>query len=605
MGTDHHTPVARLEAGKPPPAHYYATNLLALVRTVLDRYGDLLLPEERCFGERIVALPIGAQRLYARLIGRRGPLLREDSVDYAEVDDLGAALRTLATTGLIERSPPAEPVSLCRLATRTELDDVFAPELAGWGPATKAARVARVLERTPLAFLRWRLGRRVPWLQVANPDRLELYRLLFFGDSRQDLTTFVMRDLRVYRYEPVALCAKTRLFPDRSVLDRYLALAALQDDVATVGAGDDAAETGTDGRGNGLPRAYSAASSSAGADWAGTDSGGADWAGTDRAGADWDSRVVSLIARLAPAFEDRLLERRRSRLLNRLGRDLERRGADHYALRCYERSTLAPARERRMRILQRHGQDAAVECLRRAVLAKPESTLEAEFASRFARPRQRRDVPTTEVALAEPPEQGIEQHALGLLTADGGEGWHLENCLPMAMFGLAHWSWIFAPVRGAFLHPFQAGPTDLFWPDFCAVRKAVCEDPLDGSLKDAVRRVAAAKAGTANRLFSWQRFPPAVIEKVAAAMPEADLRALVEIVRGDLRGKRSGFPDLTVVYGPGRYEFVEVKGPTDQLQIHQRLWIQALKGRGLPVRVLRFRMAPGGHADGAPNVGKR
>ena len=66
---------------------------------------------------------------------------------------------------------------------------------------------------------------------------------------------------------------------------------------------------------------------------------------------------------------------------------------------------------------------------------------------------------------------------------------------------------------------------------------------------------------------------------------------MIEIVRGDLAGKRSGFPDLTVVYGPGRYEFVEVKGPNDQLQTNQRLWIQALRARSLPVRVLRFRLA--------------
>ena len=69
------------------------------------------------------------------------------------------------------------------------------------------------------------------------------------------------------------------------------------------------------------------------------------------------------------------------------------------------------------------------------------------------------------------------------------------------------------------------------------------------------------------------------------------MRALLDIVSADLAGRRSGFPDLTVVHAPGSYEFVEVKGPNDQLQIHQRLWIHALLERGLPVRVLRFREA--------------
>ena len=81
-----------------------------------------------------------------------------------------------------------------------------------------------------------------------------------------------------------------------------------------------------------------------------------------------------------------------------------------------------------------------------------------------------------------------------------------------------------------------------------------------------------------------------MIETIVDAVPEDDLRHLLAIVRADLAGRRSGFPDLTIVYGPGRYEFVEVKGPTDQLQGQQRLWIQALKEHGLPVRVLRFRL---------------
>lgn len=547
MSENHHTPIARLEAGKPPPDHYYARNLLTVVRMVLARYHDILEPEERAFGERIATLPVAAQRLYARLIGRQGPLIRADSLTYPEVDDAQDAVSILEQAGLIACCPPAPPDTLCHLVTRTELDRIFASELAHADRSTKAVRIAHVLAQTPPAFLRWRLKHAVPWLALMRLDHLELYRLLFFGDRHQDLTTFVMRDLRVHRYEPVDLCPETRLFPDRSVLNQYLDLVAMQEDVAALGASPNIADVGT--------------------------------------------VVAGLLDRLGDEFSDRVLERRRSRLLNRLGRNLERAGAYGWALRSYALSTLAPARERRMRILHKLGETAAVEGLRRAVLADPESTLEAEFATRFARPRQPNDVPTTDVEIDEPPDVSIEQYALELLTESGGVGWHLENSVPMAVFGLAYWSWIFAPIKGAFLHPFQVGPVDLYWPDFFAVRAGACDDPLGGSIKDELRRVASAKAGTANRLFSWHRCPHEVIDAIVETIPEHDLRALVEIVRGDLAGRRSGFPDLTVVYGPGRYEFVEVKGPNDQLQVHQRLWIRALCARGLPVRVLRFRLA--------------
>ena len=43
-----------------------------------------------------------------------------------------------------------------------------------------------------------------------------------------------------------------------------------------------------------------------------------------------------------------------------------------------------------------------------------------------------------------------------------------------------------------------------------------------------------------------------------------------------------------MVYGPGAWELVEVKGPTDSLQPAQRTWLSRLDGLGLPARVLRF-----------------
>lgn len=547
LNTDHHTPIAHLQAGKPPPEHYYATNVATVVRTVLERYDDLLEPDERRFGTRILQLPIMAQRLYARLIGRRGPLIREDSLDYAEVDDLRGAVAALEDSGLVVRFPPTSPEALCRLTSRVELDAVFARELKSLPRSSKAERAAFVLASVPAAFVLWRIKRVLPWLALADLGHLDLYRLLFFGDRHQDWTTFVMRDLGVHRFEPVDLCRETRLFATRSILDRYLELVAMQDEVAALG-----------------PRPEIA---------------------------DCADRLAEILDALADPADNRMLERRRSRLLNRLGRNLERAEAYDWALRCYGLATLAPARERRMRILHRLGDAAGVERLRHAVLAEPETTLEAHFAARFARPRCRNEVPVTDVQLETVPETRIEQHALDLLTGASGAGWHLENNLPMAIFGLAYWSWIFAPIEGAFLHPFQTGPVDLFWPDFFAARQGRCAAPLEEPLKARLKRVASAKAGTANRLFNWRRCPREVIDTFVDAIPEEDLRALIEIVRNDLAGKRSGFPDLTLVYGPGHYEFVEVKGPNDQLQIHQRLWIQALRDRGLPVRVLRFRRA--------------
>ncbi len=541
----HHTPTRHLHPRQPPPAHYYADNLLALVDTVHRRYGDLLVGDERAFGERILSLSVPGKRLLARLIARKGPLIRDDSLAYREVDDVEATLAELEAATLVQRCPPAPLDAVLKLLTRAEIGYLFAWDIRDVAKAGKAVQVARILASSPGCLGRWRIKRAVAWLALRQVEHLDLYRLLFFGDLHQDLTTFVMRDLGVFRYEPVVLSRKTRLFSDRAALARFLELAAAQEEIAALGERPDASTC--------------------------------------------HAKVAELLARLWCPMDNRMLERRRSRTLNRLGRNLERVGDFDAALSCYGRSTLAPARERRMRILHRLGDEDGVESLRTAILAQPQTILEADFAARFARPFRRPPAPMVERTLGGAVPASIEAHALALLTTSGGIGWHLENHLPMAVFALAYWSWMFAPVEGAFVNAFQTGPVDLFWPDFFVSREGVCEDPLHGALKSRLRSTMQAKAGTANRLFSWQRCPPTVIEAVLEAIPEADLRALVEIVHDDLDGRRSGFPDLTVVYAPGRYEFVEVKGPNDQLQIHQRLWIQALQGRGLPVRVMRFR----------------
>ena len=545
-------PSVRLDPRRPPPAGYYAANLLTVIETVLDRYGDILTDEERDFGLRVMALSAQGQRLLARLLGRasaRDGAIREDSLDYAEVEDLSEALAELAACGLVERCPSMPAGAVVGLLTRPEMQRVFW-DVDGARNGTKADHLERILAVNPPVFCRWRVRRLVGWLRFAESAFLDLYRLLFFGDRSQDLTTFVLRDLGVHRYEPVNLSRETRQFPDRETLRRFLDLAAADDDIRTLFPMRAVDEP--------LDQAVRA------------------------------TAIADLVQRLWGPHDNRMLERRRSRALNRLGRSLEREGDFDEALACYARSTLAPARERRMRILRRLGDGDGVERLRAEVLESPWAALEADFARRFARPFRRRAAPVEDLVLTGS-AAGIEVQALAHLVADGGVGWHLENHLPMGVFALAYWSWLFAPLPGAFVNAFQTGPADLYWPDFFKSREAICENPLDGALKPRLEATARAKAGIANRLFSWHRYTPEVAQAVTANIPEPDLRALVEIVREDLAGSRSGFPDLTVIYGPGRYEFVEVKGPGDQLQIHQRLWIEALERRGLPVRVLRYR----------------
>lgn len=530
---------AKLVSAQAPPAHYYAENLLAVVAGVHERYADLLTAPERGFGDAVAGLSAPALRLLARLVGRR-PVLRADRVRYAEVPDMPAALAELHAAGLVERCPALPLAELFPLFTAAELGACF-PELASPRLA-KAALTARIAATVPAPFCRWRLRRRGRWLRLGETEHLRLYQLLFFGRRNADLTTFVLRDLGVRAYEPVPLSRQHRQFPDRAVLQRHLELLATADAIVALG-----------------PKPVPSACR---------------------------TLVPGLLEALWQPEAHRMLERRRSRALNRLGRALERSGEFDGALACYQRATTAPARERRMRILARLGDECGVAAVRQTICAAPWNALEADFARRFGRRAKRPALPQTTLRLRAVAGR-VEQAALARLTAGGATGWHLENHLPMAIFALAYWEWLFAPLPGAFVNAFQTAPMDLNWRDFFAVRRERCRDPLATPLKPQLRARIDAKAGVTNGLFDWRRCPPAVAGAIIAAMPERDLRALLQIVRSDLAGRRAGFPDLCIVHGKGRYEFVEVKGPGDQLQINQRLWIEALLAHGLPVRVAR------------------
>ena len=558
-----------LNAGQPPPDHYYADNLIALIEGVRQQYGDMLTPQESDFGEGVMAMPAVAQRLLARLISRKGPLVRVDSLEFREIDDTRAALTHLIASEFVSWCPETPAADLARLLTRAELAECFGDVLADGVSTVAATGNGSAISCSPAEpplpprratarkreYLDWierslsdsevhrRIERCCPWVALAIGEGLELYRLLFFGDRRRDLSTFVLRDLGLARYAEYELARERRLFPDRASLDAYIALLGLGDYVDELGPKPPA-----------------------------------------------DAAMPALEALWQPC-ENRLFERRRSRILNRLGRGLERAGEFDAALACYARSSMAPARERRMRILKRLGDLGAVERLRRSMRARPICPQEAEFAKRFGT-RRHRAWPEETIILNVPDIDRVEAAAAAVLTAVEGCAWHLENALPMGLFGLAYWDWVFAPVDGMFINAFQTAPVDLFWPDFLEARREKHADPLaadDETLRAGMIDACRAHRGVANRLVDWRVFDADTLGRLLDGLGMDAVRKLLAFASADLDNARRGFPDLTVVYGPGRFEFVEVKGPNDRLRDDQYLWIDRLRAARLPVRVARCR----------------
>lgn len=533
--------MALLQRDQAPPPHYYAGRILDMLAGVERQYSDLLEPSERTWIEAFRRSTPCSQRLLARLVGRKGPLFRVDSLDYPEVGQGWRALDELASRGLVQIDPCGPADAQLVLLTCAELNAFFprVPRMP------KARLVDHVAARYPDGAIRARIAVRHRLVALVGRDVIERLQVLFFGGAA-DLSTFVLQDLGILRYESYDLDPARRLFADRHAFDRFLALARLRDDIGAL-------EQSWDG-----PRARA---------------------------------IADTLARPEAA---RLLERRRGQILNRLGAAAERADDTALALAVYASSDRPPARERRVRVLARLGEHDAARALIEKMRAEPLSSTETQFAAAFSG-RRMRPLPSpreTRLRLPRAPRHDVESAALAAVLANGGDGRHLENQLPLTLFGLAFWDVVFAPIEGAFSHAFQDRPLDLYWSDFRAARRDAIDRRLC-ELSDPTalcRRVLAthdAKRGVVNALVAWGAIDRDFLARLVATVPAAIWCAIFDHLLDDLEHRRQGFPDLTIVYGTGSWEWLEVKGPGDQLRREQRIWFDFFARHGMPARVVR------------------
>ena len=163
------------------------------------------------------------------------------------------------------------------------------------------------------------------------------------------------------------------------------------------------------------------------------------------------------------------------------------------------------------------------------------------------------------------------------------------------------WPAIFAPVQGAFFHPFQSGPADLSAPDFSARRAAEfarCLALLDtGEYAPVILARYADKQGVQSPFVFWGALTEPLLRLALDCISAAHLKLLFTRLLADVKTNRSGFPDL-VRFWPAeqRYELVEVKGPGDKLQDNQIRWLQYCSDHGIPVSVchVQWRVAGDG-----------
>lgn len=540
---------------------YYRRNFIALCDGVVRQYGDLLLAEELGFLERWETLGQPAQCLYVRLVSRVGPWFRSDRLHYPEIGPLDPPLRELEQAGLLRRAEALELPALDRLYRVDEFRAAF-PEVPGGRGATRPRGKRALLEAVaelglPAESLFRRLARDRAVVAPLAVETVALLQLLFFGNRRQDLTEFVLSDLGFSNYYPYSVDRGRRLFQHRESLEEYLAWTALRDRYLELRELGDAESL------------------------------------VQLAG-----QLAGTVAQYAPGLQ------RFQQLVNELARDLERLSEFELAESLYACSRVHPARERRARVREARRDWAGALALCREIAAEPWCEAELDAARRMM-PRLRRALgerppPVSRDSfnsreLRLPRAADPVERAASAALAPGWRAVHyVENSLMNGLFGLAFWEQIFAPVPGAFHNAFQAAPADMYDSGFRLARHDMLEARLEAlraaPLADELLAAWERYQYYQCRWVNWRTLSRELVADALAVVPAAHLLPIWERILFDPAENRRGFPDLIALgEAPGDYRLIEVKGPGDTLQNHQKRWLRFFDANAIPAEVLRVR----------------
>ncbi|HEX4550357.1 VRR-NUC domain-containing protein [Pseudomonas sp.] len=530
---------------------YYLNNFRQVLDWLELRYADVMSESEHGFIRDFKALPRASQGLLVRMVMRKGVHFRLGKLNYPEIGDISDAAGPLLSHGWLDDQALLSVAEVFDVLLKAELLQAFGTFIEQpkgrkdeWLP-TLAEQFS---ESRSLGAWAPTLDDRLLSLTIMELcDRL---RLMFFGNLYQDWSEFVLADLGIFTYEKVEFCADSRGLRSREDVDACLFLHHCQQRF--------------------------------------------------EAGEPLDI-IVEQVSALQ--FDNPWLQRRRDKVLFQIGQYCERIGEFAQALSIYRDCAYPGARQRMIRVLERCGEYALA--LELALLAEqaPQSAAEQQSLQRML-PRLRRKLGGPPLKRAAPrpverldlqlprtdPALSVEFYVQAHLHEDSGPVHYVENSLINSLFGLLCWPAIFAPLPGAFFHPFQRGPVDLLNEDFQQRRAELfqaCLDQLDdGRYAATIRERFVAKWGVQSPFVFWGALNEQLLEQALACLPAEHLKHWFNRLLLDIKANRAGMPDLIQFWPQHKtYRMIEVKGPGDRLQDNQLRWLEFCHQHQMPVAV--------------------
>ncbi|WP_234733115.1 VRR-NUC domain-containing protein [Tellurirhabdus bombi] len=548
------------------PPKYYLDYFRYLIGFVQRMYTHLLNAEEQAFIRRFESLTEDAQCLFVRFSNRRGDFFRIDKLSYREIDELPAAVGELLLNGFIERLNAHHELmgdAALNVFTKPELLALLplAPEeLKPLAKEKKENVVRYALHELAFPEIVASLTAHETVVKVAFEAEVMMLKYLFFGNRSSDMTEFVIRDLGKVSFERYDESKLTARFLTRKEVEDKLMISLTNEEFREL----QHAETPPEDIYNWFMN--------------------------------WNETRPDLADIAQPGY---------AKLVTRVGSYLERQKMPDQAMQVYQLTNMVPARERRVRLLFKSGlvEEALALCDDMAV--SPQNADERYFATDFRekilsvgekkRPRKAttRFLSDAEsVAIPAVYRHHVEAGVMNHYLEQGWEAAFTENYPWRGLFGLVFWDIIYDANVSAIHHPLQRAPSDFYSVDFYLKR----EEALKGRLtelatreafREQVEGVFFGKYGITNVLVDWNEELLSLAHQIIDLLEPEQLGLVLLEMSHNLREHTRGFPDLLIWNDEGKYEFIEVKSPTDHLGSQQLHWLQFFQTIDVKARVLR------------------
>ncbi len=530
---------------------YYLNNFTQVLDWLEHRYADVLTVEEQTFIREFNRLPRESRALLVRMVMRKGIHFRAGKLHYLEIGDIASAAGPLLELGWIDEQAPLSLETLFDVLLKAEIVQCFGTVI-DQPKGKKTEWLPPLSERFPeaLSFSQWCAPLEDRLFSLTIMGLCDRLRLMFFGNLYQDWSEFVLADLGIFTYEKVEFCAESRGLRSREDVDACFFLHECQQRLE---------------------------------------------AGEAVAG------IVEQINGLT--LTNPWLQKRRGKLLFQIGQHCERVADFANALGIYRNCTWPGARARLIRVLERCGEYQLAMELATVAGQSPESAAEQQQLLRVL-PRLRRKLGGPPAKRSSPremlrlelqlprvdPALSVEFYVQAHLAEDSAPVHYVENSLINSLFGLLCWPAIFAPLPGAFFHPFQRGPVDLLNEDFHARRadlfKACLAELDDGRYLQTIRERYAAKWGVQSPFVFWGALTEDLLDQALDCLPAEHLKHWFNRLLLDIKANRAGMPDLIQFWPQHKtYRMIEVKGPGDRLQDNQLRWLEFCHEHQMPIAV--------------------